>query len=126
MTIQRSIIAGYPTGVAFEAITSAGGTFSNNLVHGYTAAITGTPTPANYTGNGTSTAANANNYLLLSGNPFYSTASAATFDAFNLVPTVSSPAYGTTSTYKGAFDPAALTTGVLWTDNWTQFQPKTY
>ncbi|GHE23379.1 hypothetical protein [Sphingobacterium griseoflavum] len=126
MTMQRSIIAGYPTGVAFEGITSTGSTFSNNLVHGYTAAITGTPTPANYTGNGTSTAANANSYLLLSGNPFYSTASAATFDAFNLVPTASSPAYGTASTYKGAFDPAALTTGVLWTDNWTQFQPKTY
>ena len=129
LDITRSIIAGYGTGVSFESITAAGSTFSNNVVHGYTTAITGTPTPANYTGNGTSTAASANSYLLLTGNPFYTTSTAGSFDPFNLVPATGSPAdnaVGTTNTYKGAFDPAALSTGVLWTDNWTEFQPTTY
>lgn len=126
MTIQRSIIAGYPTGVSFESITSAGGTFSNNVVHGYTTAITGTPTPAAYTGNATSTVANANTYLLLGTNaftnPFYSTSTAASFNVSNLIPSASSPAYGTASTFKGAFQPGVA----VWTANWTQFQPKTY
>jgi len=127
MTIQRSIIAGYPTGVAFESITSAGGTFSDNLVHGYTAAITGTPTPANYTGNGTSTAASANSYLRLgnvlgSVNPFYATTSAGSFNINNLIPSTSSPANGTAATFKGAFQPGVA----AWTASWTEFQPKTY
>lgn len=126
MTIQRSIIAGYPTGVAFEAITSAGSTFNDNVVHGYTAAITGTPTPAAYTGNVTSTAANANSFLLLTNaaaNPFYSTTSAASFNPLILRPSATSPAYGNgTTTYKGAFQPGVA----VWTANWTQFSPKTY
>ncbi|PRD57393.1 hypothetical protein [Sphingobacterium gobiense] len=128
MTITRSIIAGYGTGVAFENITSSGSTFSNNVVHGYTTAITGTPTPVNYTGNSTSTAANANSYLRLGNvlgtvNPFYSTGSS--FNIANLVPATTSPAYGTASTYKGAFAPGATAT-TAWTAGWTEFQPKTY
>ncbi|MFD2896404.1 hypothetical protein [Sphingobacterium arenae] len=128
LNITRSIIAGYGTGVGFENITTTGSTFSNNVVHGYTNAISviSGSTPANYTGNSTSTAATANSYLLLGGvasiNPFYSTATASTFDPWNLVP-FAGPAYGTSSTYKGAFDPEAET---LWTDGWTEFQPKTY
>ncbi|GGH16879.1 hypothetical protein FAZ19_12980 [Sphingobacterium alkalisoli] len=128
MTITRSIIAGYGTGVSFESITAAGSTFSDNVVHGYTTAITGTPTPANYTGNSTSTAATANSYLLLgspTANPFYQTAASGTtsYNPLILRPTASSPAYGNgTTTYKGAFQPGVA----AWTQGWTQFSPKTY
>lgn len=124
MNITNSIIAGYGTGVSFESITATGSTFSNNVVHGYTTAITGTPTPANYTGNQTSTAAIANDFLLLGGsntiNPFYSTTNASSFDLWNLVP-YSGPASG--ANYKGAFDPEASS---LWTEDWTEFEPKSY
>ncbi|PRD46320.1 hypothetical protein [Sphingobacterium haloxyli] len=126
LNITRSIIAGYGTGVGFENITTTGSTFSDNVVHGYTDAISviSGSTPANYTGNSTSTAASANSYLLLGGaasiDPFYSTASASTFDPWNLVP-FAGPASG--PDYKGAFDPEAET---LWTEGWTEFQPKTY
>ncbi|MFD1770733.1 hypothetical protein [Sphingobacterium suaedae] len=127
MTIERSIIAGYPTGVSFESITATGATFKDNLVHGYTAAVAGTPTPAVYTGNGTSTAASANTYLKLGNtlgtvNPFYSTTGASSFNLNNLIPSSTSPANGTATTYKGAFQPGLA----VWTANWTQFAPTTY
>lgn len=124
MTIERSIIAGYPTGVSFESITASEGTFRDNVVHGYSTAITGTPTPAVFTGNGTSTAANANSYLLLGvnafTNPFYATG--VTFNINNLIPSAASPANGTAATFKGAFQPGVA----VWTTGWTQFAPKTY
>ncbi|TYR36262.1 hypothetical protein FXV77_10130 [Sphingobacterium phlebotomi] len=126
LNITRSIIAGYNVGAAFENITAGESIFSNNVVHAYTTpldVISGSA-PAGYTGNSTSTAAIANSYLLLGGdaeiNPFYSTATASTFDPWNLVP-FAGPASG--PDYKGAFDPEAET---LWTDGWTEFQPKTY
>lgn len=131
LNITRSIIAGYGTGVGFENITTTGSTFSDNVVHGYTNAISviSGSTPANYTGNSTSTAANANSYLRLGSNigttvnPFYSTGTS--FNIANLVPASLSPAYGTASTYKGAFAPGTTAT-TAWTAGWTEFQPKTY
>ncbi|PUV22725.1 hypothetical protein [Sphingobacterium athyrii] len=119
LDIERSIIAGYATGAAFQ--DGATGNFSNNVVQAYTAAFSGT-TPG--TGNATNIGSTPNSYLLLGGagiNPFYTTTAAASFDVWNLVPSSTSPAAGVN--YKGAFDPAATT---LWTDNWTKFTPKTY
>lgn len=130
LNITRSIIAGYDIGVGFEDITTTGSTFSDNVVHGYTTAISviSGSTPANYTGNSTSTAATANTYLRLGNvlgtvNPFYSTGSS--FNIANLVPATTSPAYGTASTYKGAFAPGT-TAATAWTAGWTEFQPTTY
>lgn len=133
LNITRSIIAGYDIGVGFEDITTTGSTFSDNVVHGYTTAISviSGSTPANYTGNSTSTAATANSYLRLGNilgtvNPFYSTGSP--FNIANLVPASTSPAAnatGTTDTYKGAFAPGTTAT-TAWTAGWTEFQPTTY
>jgi hypothetical protein len=119
LDIERSIIAGYTTGAAFQ--DGATGNFSNNVVQAYAAAFSGT---APGTGNATNIGSTPNSYLLLGGagiDPFYTTTAAASFDVWNLVPSSTSPAAGVN--YKGAFDPAAMT---LWTDNWTKFTPKTY
>jgi hypothetical protein len=121
LNITNSIIAGYATGASFESI-SAGGNFSDNVVHAYTAAFNGT---APGTGNATNVSANANAYLKLGSalaNPFYTTTGAGSFNVANLIPISSSPAYGTASTFKGAFQPGVA----AWTTGWTQFSPKTY
>lgn len=121
LNIENSIIAGYNTGARFE--NNSAGNFSNNVVHAYNTVFVGT-VPG--TGNASTVSANAAAYLQLAGTAaiFYTTAGASTFDPADLTPTASSPAYGNGSTtFKGAFNPSAAT---VWTDNWTQFQPKTY
>lgn len=120
LNIQNSIIGGYDVGVSFENVNSTG-TFSSNLVHGYTTAVTGTP-PSNYTGNtATVNASSANAVLLLVGSPIYNGTS---YNVLNLRPTSTSPAYGNGSTtYKGAVAPNATT---AWTNGWAQFNPRNY
>lgn len=120
LDIQNSIIGGYDVGASFESINT-NGTFSSNLVHGYTTAVSGTQ-PVNYAGNTAQVnASSANAVLLLAGNPVYSGTS---YNVLNLRPTSTSPAYGNGSTtYKGAIAPNATTP---WTSGWTQFNPRNY
>lgn len=120
LDIQNSVIGGYDVGVSFENINTTG-TFSNNLVHGYTTGVTGTQ-PVNYTGNTAQVnASNANAVLRLAGSPIYSGTS---FNVLNLRPLSTSPAYGNgTTTYKGAIAPNATTP---WTNGWAQFNPRNY
>lgn len=122
LDIQNSIIGGYVTGISFESINTTG-TFSNNVVHGYTATVAGT-TPTNYTGNSLGVnATNANTFLRLAASPFYPGTS---YNVLNLRPVSGSPAYGNgTTTYKGAVAPNA-TASTVWTANWTQFNPRNY
>ncbi|HWV72890.1 MAG TPA: hypothetical protein VN040_14285 [Pseudosphingobacterium sp.] len=121
LDIQNSIIGGYTTGVSFESVNTAG-TFSNNVVHGYTTTVTGTA-PTNYAGNSVGVNASANAFLRLAANPFYPGSS---LNVLNLRPLSTSPAYGNgTTTYKGAIAPNA-TAATVWTANWTQFNPKNY
>jgi hypothetical protein len=120
LNVQSSIIAGFPTGVRFESAgtIAAAASFTGNIVHAYTTVFAGA-TPA---GNATSTLTPANNYLLLGsgGDPFLTCANSGSYNPANLVPDLGSPADGTSSTFKGAFDPNAAT---LWTANWTNFNP---
>lgn len=118
LNIQNSIIAGFPTGIAFEG--GASGTFSNNLVHAFTSAGSVVPN---------STDVNADDYLLLgdgASSPFY-IGDASTYVVNQLIPDASSPAVSVGGTYAGAIDPAT-TAGNTWLKNWTLFntQNKAY
>ncbi|PYF75182.1 hypothetical protein [Pedobacter nutrimenti] len=118
LDIQNSIVAGFPSGVAYEG--GASGTFSNNLVHAFT--TTGSVTP-------NSTAANANGYLRLgtgTAASFY-TSDAIGLNVNLLIPVTTSPANGIGGTYAGAIAPGTAT-GTTWLKNWTEFatQNKVY
>lgn len=124
VNIQKSIIGGFPNSAAlFEspATIAAASGFTNNVVHGFTSAsIFLGATPA---GNVTGVNATTNSYLqlgpALGGTPFLTCATASTYNPEHLIPRSSSPAYGTATTYKGAFQPGVTP----WTANWTKFNP---
>ena len=128
LDIQSSIIGGYNTAVEYNNTTNITNpaTFANNVVQAYTTLFNplAGPNPSVNTPNTTlaSTAA-ANNFLRLgataSSVPFFSCSVAATYNPSDLIPRSGSPAFGTATTYKGAFQPGVTP----WTATWTNFNP---
>ncbi|MGJ1312211.1 hypothetical protein ACS126_06075 [Sphingobacterium lactis] len=122
--IQYSIIGGFPTsGALFEsaATIAAAAGFTNNVVHGFTpSTIFVGASPA---GNVSGSNATTNTYLqlgpALGGAPFFTCATASSYNPAHLIPRSSSPAFGTASTYKGALQPGVTP----WTATWTNFAP---
>ncbi|MCT1525316.1 hypothetical protein ACS126_03720 [Sphingobacterium lactis] len=122
LDIQYSIVGGFPTGVLFESaptIASAS-KFTNNVVHAFssTAIFSGATPGGNTTGANTVT----NDYLQLGFGDdlsFLTCANSGSFNVEDLIPSTSSPAYGSASTYKGALQPGVAP----WTNGWTNFSP---
>lgn len=114
--MQYSIVAGFPTGVRFDAPTLPAG-ICNSVVLGYS--IVWNIPPA-CTNNFTRSTSPADNYLQLgnAANPFFSCAVAGTYNTDYLIPDIGSPADGTSIDYKGAFDP---NTNERWTTGWAKF-----
>ncbi|HMI03485.1 MAG TPA: hypothetical protein VK541_13430 [Pedobacter sp.] len=126
LDIQQSVIAGFPTGAVFQNITAAGSVFDDNIVHAYTTIssnIGGNPATFSILPAEQSTAATANSYLLLGpalgSAPFLTCANSSTYNPAHLIPRTGSPAFGTATTFKGAFQPGVT----AWTATWTDFNP---
>lgn len=129
LDIQYSIIAGFPTGVEYNSNASITNpsTFSNNVVQAYTTDFVylspGTTPSVNTPNSSLASSAAANGYLLLGpalgSSPFLTCANSSTYNPSHLIPRSGSPAFGTATTFKGAFEPGVA----VWTANWTDFNP---
>ncbi len=138
--VSNSIVAGFNTGANISTGNATDSFFGYSLIHGFTAATSGTP----FTTITTSTAASANGFIRLV-NPFninvcsttkpipdfrYQTvptnspaATGANFTNISVThPGGSLSAFDTTPTYRGAFGAASTT---RWDDNWATYTPQT-
>ena len=118
--LSNSIVAGFPTGMKFDAPSSLPpSTVSNSVVHGYTTAGPVTSTSFNVT----STATSAATFLaLLGGDDAFLQCGFSTDYVVDLIQPdpATSPAVLADGQYAGAIDPNA---GSFWTDGWAKFNP---
>ncbi|EOR96286.1 hypothetical protein ADIARSV_0521 [Arcticibacter svalbardensis MN12-7] len=137
--ISNSILAGLNVGIDISGATTTSSFVGNSLIHGFTAATSGSP----FTSVTTSTASNVNSFIRLA-NPFNTTicsttkpipdfryqivpiaspaASGADFSAITVThPGGSLATFDTTPVYKGAFGSTAT---ARWDDNWATYTPQ--